>query len=416
MENKNGKPTRKTKMENKKEYLFTSEVVSPGHPDKCADIIADSIVDRLIIEDKDSRVASEVFVAGKHVVIGGEVKSNANLSNADYVKIVKDALAKIGYDGKGAFTKEQCLHPDDVEVQVLLNQQSPDINQGVDQTDGEIGAGDQGIMFGFASSETADFMPAAITYARMLCDKVYHYALAHNHKLGVDIKTQVTLDYGSKENFENCKPQKIHTIVVSAPSTESMDIKEVRALIQGLIDDTGLPTELYDPKTTIIHINPTGRYVSHSSLHDSGLTGRKLIVDSFGGYAPIGGGAQSSKDYTKVDRSGLYAARWLAKHIVAAGLAKKCNVQISYAIGVARPTSVSVDTCGTYTTINDDELSAFVSKTFSLTPRWITEKFNLDQPSEDTFLYADVASRGQVGQSDYPWEQLDELDKFEALK
>lgn len=403
-------------MENKKEYLFTSEVVSPGHPDKCADIIADSIVDRLIIEDSESRVASEVFVAGKHVVIGGEVKSKANLSTEDYEKIVKDALAKIGYDGKSAFTKEQCLHPDEVKVQVLLNQQSPDINQGVDQEDGEIGAGDQGIMFGFASSETADYMPAAITYARMLCDKVYHYALAHNHKLGVDIKTQVTIDYGTKENFENCNPQKIHTIVVSAPSTESMDIKEVRSLIQGLIDDTGLPTELYDPKTTIIHINPTGRYVNHSSLHDSGLTGRKLIVDSFGGYAPIGGGAQSSKDYTKVDRSGLYAARWIAKHIVAAGLAKKCNVQISYAIGVARPTSVCVDTCGTYTLKNDDDLSEFVSKTFSLTPRWITKKFHLDKPSADTFLYADVASRGQVGQSDYPWEQLDELDKFEALK
>ncbi|MGE4517133.1 MAG: methionine adenosyltransferase [Arcobacteraceae bacterium] len=403
-------------MENKKEYLFTSEVVSPGHPDKCADIIADSIVDRLIIEDSNSRVASEVFVAGKHVVIGGEVKSNAKLSTKDYEKIVKDALAKIGYDGKSAFTKEQCLHPDDVKVQVLLNQQSPDINQGVDQEDGEIGAGDQGIMFGFASSETADYMPAAITYARMLCDKVYHYALAHNHKLGVDIKTQVTIDYGTKENFENCNPQKIHTIVVSAPSTEGMDIKEVRSLIQGLIDDTGLPTHLYDPKTTIIHINPTGRYVNHSSLHDSGLTGRKLIVDSFGGYAPIGGGAQSSKDYTKVDRSGLYAARWIAKHIVAAGLAKKCNVQISYAIGVARPTSVCVDTCGTYTIKNDDELSEFVSKTFSLTPRWITKKFNLDKPSADTFLYADVASRGQVGQSDYPWEKLDELDKFEALK
>jgi S-adenosylmethionine synthetase len=416
MENKNGKPTRKTKMENKKEYLFTSEVVSPGHPDKCADIIADSIVDRLIIEDSESRVASEVFVAGKHVIIGGEVKSNANLSTKDYEQIVKDALAKIGYDGKSAFTKEQCLHPDDVQVQVLLNQQSPDINQGVDQEDGEIGAGDQGIMFGFASSETADYMPAAITYARMLCDKVYHYALAHNHKLGVDIKTQVTIDYGNKENFENCNPQKIHTIVVSAPSTESMDIKEVRSLIQGLIDDTGLPTHLYDPKTTIIHINPTGRYVNHSSLHDSGLTGRKLIVDSFGGYAPIGGGAQSSKDYTKVDRSGLYAARWIAKHIVAAGLAKKCNVQISYAIGVARPTSVCVDTSGTYTLKNDDELSEFVSHTFSLTPRWITKKFNLDKPSADTFLYADVASRGQVGQSDYPWEKLDELDKFEALK
>lgn len=402
-------------MEKQTQYLFTSEVVSPGHPDKCADIIADSIVDRLIIEDKDSRVASEVFVAGKHVIIGGEVKSSAKLSNEDYEKIVKDALAKIGYDGKSAFTKEECLHPDDIKVQILLNQQSPDINQGVDQDSGEIGAGDQGIMFGFASVETADYMPAAITYARMLCDKVYNYALHHNQKLGVDIKTQVTVDYGNKENFENCNPQKIHTIVVSAPSVEGMPITEVRALIQGLIDDAGLPTSMYDKKNTIIHINPTGRYVNHSSLHDSGLTGRKLIVDSFGGYAPIGGGAQSSKDYTKVDRSGLYAARWIAKHIVAAGLAKKAVVQISYAIGVARPTSVSVDTMGSYTRYDDDKLSQFVMDTFSLTPRWITEKFALDKPSEKTFLYADVAARGQVGQSDYPWEKLDELDKFDNI-
>ncbi len=402
-------------MENKTQYLFTSEVVSPGHPDKCADIIADSIVDKLIIEDSESRVASEVFVAGKHVVIGGEVKSKTQLTQEDYEKIVKDALAKIGYDGNSAFTKEQCLHPDDVQVQVLLNQQSSDISQGVDQSTGEIGAGDQGIMFGFASDETADLMPAAITYARMLADKVYNYALKHNHKLGVDIKTQVTVDYGTKENFENCKPQKIHTIVVSAPSVEGMPIEEVRELIQGLIDDTGLPTDMYKKEETIIHINPTGRYVNHSSLHDSGLTGRKLIVDSFGGYSPIGGGAQSSKDYTKVDRSGLYAARWIAKNIVAAGLAKKAIVQISYAIGVAKPTSVAVDTMGTYTKLDDDKLSQFIMNEYSLTPRWITEKFGLDKPSEETFLYADVASRGQVGQSDYPWEKLDEVEKLKNL-
>ncbi|WP_258239085.1 methionine adenosyltransferase [Arcobacter sp. F155] len=402
-------------MENKTSYLFTSEVVSPGHPDKCADIIADTIVDKLIIEDSNSRVASEVFVAGKHVVIGGEVKSKCQLSQEEYETLVKDALAKIGYDGKSAFTKEQCLHPDDVEVQVLLNQQSPDISQGVDQETGDIGAGDQGIMFGFASNETADLMPAAITYARMLCDKVYNYALKHNQKLGVDIKTQVTVDYGTKENFENCKPQKIHTIVVSAPSVDGMPIEEVRELIQGLIDDTGLPTDMYNKDETIIHINPTGRYVSHSSLHDSGLTGRKLIVDSFGGYSPIGGGAQSSKDYTKVDRSGLYAARWIAKNIVAAGLAKKAIVQISYAIGVARPTSVAVDTMGTYTKFDDDKLSQIVMDEYSLTPRWITEKFGLDKPSEKTFLYADVASRGQVGQSDYPWEKLDEVEKLKNI-
>jgi S-adenosylmethionine synthetase len=397
-------------------YLFTSEVVSPGHPDKCADIIADAIVDRLITEDEHARVASEVFVAGRQVVIGGEVNSKVNLSDTQYEQLVKSTLAKIGYDGKSGFTREQTLYPEDVKVQVFLNQQSPDINQGVDQKDGEIGAGDQGIMFGFATSETEDLMPSAITYARMLCDKVYQYALTHNHELGVDIKTQVTVDYGTKQNFEECKPQKIHTIVVSAPSVEGMPIEKVRSLIQSLIDDAGLPEYLYDSKTTKIHINPTGRYVNHSPLHDSGLTGRKLIVDSFGGYSPIGGGAQSSKDYTKVDRSGLYAARWIAKNIVGAGLAKKCIVQLSYAIGVAQPVSISVDTMGTYVEgVSDDILSQFVMDNFPLTPRWITKKFDLDKPKEGHFLYADVAARGQVGQSDYPWEKLDYINEFKAL-
>ena len=408
----------KQRMENKMEkqhYLFTSEVVSPGHPDKCADIIADSIVDKLLIGDSKSRIASEVFVAGKHIVIGGEVTSHTQVTTEDYKQLVHDTLVKIGYNGNPYFTKQECLHPEDVDVQVLLNSQSPDINQGVDQEDGEIGAGDQGIMFGYADCETENFMPSAITYARILMQKVYDYALANPHQLGVDIKTQVTVDYGCKENFENSKPQKIDTIVVSAPCVSSMSIEEVRELIQTLIDDAGLPENMYDKNDCIIHINPTGKYVSHSSLHDSGLTGRKLIVDSFGGYAPIGGGAQSSKDYTKVDRSGLYAARYIAKHIVASGLATKCVVQISYAIGVAKPTSIAVDTYGTYTSKNDDELSRFVEDNFPLTPNWITKKFNLDKPSDDTFLYADVAARGQVGQSDYPWEQLDSLEKFKEL-
>jgi S-adenosylmethionine synthetase len=398
-------------------YLFTSEVVSAGHPDKCADIIADSIVDKLIMGDSKSRVASEVFVAGKHVIIGGEVTSKTLLTTEDYKEIVHNALIKIGYNGNPYFTKEECLHPEDVEVQVLLNSQSPDINQGVDQEDGETGAGDQGIMFGYADIETPNFMPSAISYARVLMEKVYEYAKANPHQLGVDIKTQVTMDYGTKENFENCNPQKIHTIVVSAPCVASMSIEEVRELIGGLIDDARLPSELYNRDDCIIHINPTGKYVSHSSLHDSGLTGRKLIVDSFGGYAPIGGGAQSSKDYTKVDRSGLYAGRYIAKHIVASGLAKKCVVQISYAIGVAKPTSVAVDTYGTAIEgVDDNMLSDFVMENFPLTPNWITKKFGLDKPSPDTFLYADVASRGQVGQEDYPWERLVDLEMFKKLR
>jgi S-adenosylmethionine synthetase len=403
-------------MENKQHYLFTSEVVSPGHPDKCADIIADSIVDKLIIGDPNSRVASEVFVAGKHVVIGGEVTSNTKVSIEEYKQLAIDALEKIGYHDNKFFTNKECLKPQNVDVQILLNRQSPDINQGVDQKDGEIGAGDQGIMFGYADNETKNYMPSAITYARMLMEKVYNYALKNPDKLGVDIKTQVTMDYGCKENFENSKPQKIDTIVISAPCVSSMNIKEVRDLIQDLINKTNLPKEMYDKNNCTIHINPTGKYVSHSSLHDSGLTGRKLIVDSFGGYSPIGGGAQSSKDYTKVDRSGLYAARYIAKHIVAANLATKCVVQLSYAIGVAKPTSIAVDTYGTYSSKNDDELSRFIEENFPLTPNWITNKFGLDKPSKDTFLYADVAARGQVGQDDYPWEKLDKLEMFKAFK
>ena len=397
-------------------YLFTSEVVSPGHPDKCADIIADSIVDEILKQDPNGRVAAEVFIAGKHVVIGGEVNAKIDFTHDDYRHIVKGALSEIGYDDNPHFTRAQCLHPQDLQVDVFLNQQSPDINQGVDQEGGEIGAGDQGIMFGFASCETKNFMPAAITYARALCDHVYAYAKSHPNELGVDIKTQVTIDYGTKSNFEECKPQSIHTIVVSAPCVESMSIERVRDLIGNLIDSAGLPKELYNKSKTIIYINPTGRYVNHSSLHDSGLTGRKLIVDSFGGYSPIGGGAQSSKDYTKVDRSGLYAARWIAKNIVAAGLAKKCIVQLSYAIGMANPTSVSVDTMGTQIAgVNDDMLSNFVSENFALTPRWITNKFGLDKPGKDTFLYAKVAAKGQVGNAKYPWEKLDAVDTFKAL-
>ena len=399
----------------KQHYLFTSEVVSPGHPDKCADIIADSIVDKLIIGDSNSRVASEVFVAGKHVVIGGEVKSNTKISQDEYKKIAVDALEKIGYFNNPHFSDEECLKPQNVQVQVLLNEQSPDISQGVDQEGGEIGAGDQGIMFGYADCETANYMPSAITYARELMEKVYDYALKNPDTLGVDIKTQVTMDYINKNNFENSNPQRIDTIVVSAPCVASMNIDEVRALILKLIIETGLPNDLFSLEDCTIHINPTGKYVSHSPLHDSGLTGRKLIVDSFGGYSPIGGGAQSSKDYTKVDRSGLYAARYIAKHIVASKLAKKCVVQISYAIGVAKPTSVAVDTYGTHTLLNDDELSVFVENNFALTPNWITKKFNLDKPSSNTFLYADVAGRGQVGQSDYPWEKLNDMDLFQNL-
>jgi S-adenosylmethionine synthetase len=393
-------------------YLFTSEAVSAGHPDKCADIIADTIVDTILQNDADARIASEVFVAGKNIAIGGEVTTKNDLTNEDYHNIIRKALINIGYTGNGGFDRKECLYPDDIEISNFLNRQSPDINQGVDQEDGEIGAGDQGLMFGYACAETDEYMPQALTYARQLCDTIYQHALSHPDTLGVDIKTQVTIDYGNKSNFEQAIPGKIHTIVASAPSQRDMDITEARTLIMDLIQKSGLKLE----SDTIIHINPTGRYVNHSPLYDSGLTGRKLIVDSFGGYAPIGGGAQSSKDYTKVDRSGLYAGRWIAKQIVAAGLSKKALVQLSYAIGVAKPVSVSVDMMGTaLVNIDDETLSNLVHKRYSLTPKWITDRFDLSNPKEGHFLYADVAARGQVGFSDYPWEKLDDVDYFKSL-
>ena len=398
-------------------FLFTSESVSPGHPDKCADIISDSIVDRYLQEDPNAKVAAEVLIAGKHVTIAGEINSTVKLYQQDFEEIVSKVLIRVGYTGNSGFTREETLYPDDIDVTVQLVRQSSEINASVIKDDGEIGAGDQGIMFGFASNEADEFMPAAISYSRAICDTVYQYALKHPDKLGVDIKTQVTVDYGSKDGYVDGTVQKIDTIIVSAPYTQQIGIEKAKTIIAKLIKDTGLPSELFLEEQCTIKINPSGSYTKHSALYDSGLTGRKLIVDSFGGYAPIGGGAQSGKDYTKVDRSGLYAARWIAKHIVAASIADKALVQISYAIGEAEPVSVTIDTQGTNKSpISDERLSHLIREQYSLTPKWIKEKFKLDQPSKETFLYADIAARGQVGFNDYPWEQLDALEQFNILK
>lgn len=402
----------------KKHYLFTSEFVSQGHPDKVADIISDSIVDLHISNDPNARVAAETFVAGNNICIGGEIKSNLEVSHEEYENLVKETLVKIGYFDNPNFTDEEVIKPQNVKVQVFLNKQSPDIAQGVDNETDEIGAGDQGIMFGYAIAETENYMPATVEYAKRIKDTVYNYALANPDKLGVDIKTQVTIDYGTKENFEAVKPQKIETIVVSAPCVSSMSIEEVRAILKQLIIETNLPADLFDINDCKLYLNPTGRYVSHSPLHDTGLTGRKLIVDTMGGHSKIGGGAQSSKDYTKVDRSGLYGARYLAKHIVAAGLAKKCSVQISYAIGIPEPVSLNVDTEGTYLNekFNDDVLSAFLEENFRMTPNWLKAEFGLDKPHENGFTYIQTAENGQVGNEVFPWEKLKHLDLFLDFK
>lgn len=397
-------------------YLFTSESVSAGHPDKCADIIADTIVDRLLQLDKNARVATEIFLSGKHIIIGGEVKTAAPVGEKFYKDAALDALKSIGYPERG-FDHHETIYPEEAEIQVIVSQQSPDISIGVDQTSGELGAGDQGMMFGYATDETKELMPSAVVYSRKIRDALYLYAKVHSDKFGIDIKTQVTLDYGSKENFIQGRVKEIVAIVAAIPHNSHLCIDEVRETIKGVISETLLGDPLFNPKKVEFFIDHTGRFVMHSFIADSGLTGRKVVCDTYGGYAPIGGGSQSSKDYTKVDRSGLYAARWIAKHIVAAGLSHKALVEIAYVIGRTKPISITIDTLGTSLSPLDDEvLSQKIKEQYPLTPAWITEHFSLSKPSKETFLYADVAAKGQVGYAEYPWEQLDALAWFQNLK
>jgi S-adenosylmethionine synthetase len=397
-------------------YLFTSEAVSAGHPDKCADIIADTIVDRLLQLDPAARVASEVFLSGNHIIIGGEVRTSAAVDEAFYKTAALDALRSIGYPEKG-FERTETVYPEEAEIRVLVSRQSGDISIGVDQGGGEIGAGDQGMMFGYASDETPELMPSALVYARKIRDLLYAYARAHSDRFGIDIKTQVTLDYGTRDAFVRGEARHIAAIVAAIPHSGSVSIDEVRESIRTLITQTLRGDPLFDAEKVEFFIDQTGRFVTHSFIADSGLSGRKVVCDTYGGYAPVGGGSQSSKDYTKVDRSGLYAARWLAKHIVAAGLAGRAQVQIAYVIGRPRPISVTVDTLGTsLSPIGDELLSEAIAAHFPLTPAWITQKFSLDRPSAETFLYADVAAKGQVGVAGYPWEELDGLEWFRSLK
>lgn len=398
-------------------YLFASEAVSAGHPDKCADIIADSIVDTLLQLDPASKVATEVFISGKHVIIGGEVKTSVTLDDAFYQNIVQKAFKKIGYPEAG-FERDETFFPDEADIHTYVSTQSPDITIGVEKENNEIGAGDQGMMFGYATSERADYMPSAFSYAREIRDVLYAYALKHPETFGVDMKTEVVMDYGTKENFDQCKPQRIAKIIVAIAHNKTVEEKEVKRLVKEIIiENVKFEAGHFDQDTIEFYINNTGRFVKHSPIADSGLTGRKVVCDTYGGYAPIGGGSQSSKDYTKVDRTALYAARWLAKHIVAAGIAKKALVQLSYVIAEPRPSSVTVDTQHTgLTEMKDEELSQIIADKFPLTPRWITEKFGLDRPSQKRFLYADIAAKGQIGYAEYPWEVLDELEWFSTLK
>ncbi|MGB3669129.1 MAG: methionine adenosyltransferase [Phormidesmis sp.] len=406
-------------------YLFTSESVTEGHPDKICDQISDTILDTVLALDPSSRVAAEVVVNTGLVMVTGEITSKAT---ANFVKVVRQKIAEIGYTDP----KNNGFSADSCSVLIALDEQSADIAQGVDQaqetreqTSDErwdaIGAGDQGIMFGFACNETPEFMPLPICLAHRISRELASVRksgkLAY---LGPDGKTQVTVEY------EDGKPVGIDTVLVSTQHTETIGELTSNEAVQARIKEdlwqaVVLPIfeglDVQPTERTRFLVNPTGKFVIGGPQGDSGLTGRKIIVDTYGGYSRHGGGAFSGKDPTKVDRSAAYACRYVAKNIVAAGLADKCEVQLSYAIGVARPTSIFIETFGTGK-VSDDVLLTLVSEHFELRPAGIIETFNLTNlPAErNGRFYQDVAAYGHFGRDDLdlPWEKIDKVDDLKA--
>ena len=384
--------------------LFTSESVTEGHPDKLADQISDAILDAYLTQDPLSRVACETSVTNGLVLLIGEVSSTANVNAA---RVARDTIKKVGYTDVNFG-----LDGDHAAVLVSLDQQSPDIAQGVNQAlehrsggdhDGyldSIGAGDQGMVFGFASDETAEYLPTPISLAHALTRRLSEIRksgeLAY---LRPDGKSQVTVEY------EGDRPVRVDTVLISAQHNPDVTADQIREDIERAVIRKVIPAELLDDKTKIF-VNPTGRFVVGGPHGDAGLTGRKIIVDTYGGFARHGGGAFSGKDPTKVDRSGAYAARYVAKNVVAAGLAKRCEVQIAYAIGVARPVSILVETFGTGT-ISEDELALRVERVFDLRPAAIIEQLDLRRP-----IYGQTASYGHFGRLDLdlPWERTDRVE------
>jgi S-adenosylmethionine synthetase len=376
-------------------YLFTSESVSQGHPDKVADQISDAILDAMIAQDPDSRVACECLVTTGLVVVAGEITSK---SVVDIPNVVRSTIRHIGYtDPTLGFDSESCA------VITSIDKQSPDISQGVTAGQGlhkEQGAGDQGMMFGFACDETPTYMPIAIHLAHRLVEAL---TTAREKKripfLRPDAKSQVTVEY------EGLKPVRVHTVVVSSQHSPDVKYDFIRKTIIEKIIRKVIPARMLDSKT-IYHINPTGRFVVGGPKGDSGVTGRKIIVDTYGGYAAHGGGAFSGKDPSKVDRSAAYAARWVAKNLVAANLASRCQIQISYAIGVAKPLSVNVETYGTGS-LPDHKLCELVNTVFDLRPAAIISALKLKRP-----IYRETARNGHFGRElpEFSWEKLDRVD------
>ncbi|MBR0112819.1 MAG: methionine adenosyltransferase [Clostridia bacterium] len=374
-------------------HFFTSESVTEGHPDKICDAVSDAVLDAVMAQDPAGRVACECAITTGMILVMGEITTSASL---DIASIARNTIKEIGYD-----SSEKGFDANTCGVLVALDKQSPDIAMGVDRA----GAGDQGIMFGYACDETPEYMPLPISLAHKLAAKLT--AVRKDGTLPYlrpDGKTQVTVEYDEEGNAV-----RIDTIVVSSQHADSVSTEQIRKDIIEKVIKTTIAPEMLDENVKIF-INPTGRFVIGGPNGDSGLTGRKIIVDTYGGYARHGGGAFSGKDPTKVDRSAAYAARYVAKNIVAAGLAKKCEIQLAYAIGVEEPVSVFADTFGTGV-ISDEDLANLVKEKFSLTPKGIIETLGLRRP-----IYRPLAALGHVGRTDIdlPWERLDRAEELKV--
>jgi len=381
-------------------YLFTSESVSEGHPDKVSDRISDAVVDLYLAGDPLSRVACETLTTTNRIVIAGEVRGPESITKDKIEEVARAAVKDIGYEQDG-------FHWKNAEVEVHLHQQSVDIAQGVDSAGNkDEGAGDQGIMFGYACTETPILMPAPIFYSHEILRSLAAARHADaNSGLGPDSKSQVTLQY------ENGKPVKATSVVVSTQHSEDLDQDQIREIVRPHVEKI-LPEGWMCPEEEF-YVNPTGRFVIGGPDGDCGLTGRKIIVDTYGGAAPHGGGAFSGKDPSKVDRSAAYAARWVAKNVVAAGLAEKCVIQLAYAIGVAKPLSVYVDTSGT-ATVDEDKLADAIQEVVDLSPRGIREGLQLSRP-----IYERSAAYGHFGREPeadggFSWEKTDLVDDLKA--
>ena len=387
-------------MADRRNYLFTSESVSEGHPDKMCDQISDAILDAHLAQDPNARVACETLVKTGLVVIAGEITSGAVVN---YPEIIRKVVNEIGYDdSRKGFDGNTCA------IMTAVEQQSPDIAQGVDEGRGlreEQGAGDQGMMFGYACDETPELMPMSILYSHKLLEE-----FARLRKSGEmawarpDSKSQVTVEY------VDGKPKRIHTVVISTQHSDEVTLDFIRGEVVEKLIKKVLPSDLLD-SDTIYHVNPTGRFVVGGPMGDAGLTGRKIIVDTYGGHGAHGGGAFSGKDPSKVDRSAAYVGRYIAKNLVAAGYATKCMVQLAYAIGVAAPVSVMVETYGTGT-VSDERLAECVKAVFPVKPAALIAHLGLKAP-----IYRKSAAYGHFGREDqgFAWEEVDMVDKVKAF-